>query len=472
MTTDPIISREEAPLRGPGNGDRGTAPGSDADVETEAEVEAEIEAEIHEGDEATIADELEEPVEAAAPRPEGISSPHRSRVLVIPLVAALVFFFGPAVAYLVGDRPDTIDNRPLADMPSASDGWDYFGKFTTWANDHLPLRSQAVERSTQVSERVFKQPPNYGQAAPPAADGVAYPKVIPGSDGWLYFGGDVSGSCNPKRSVDEVVGSLQRLSTAIQSSGRRLVLAIAPDKSTMVPEHLPGRYAGKACAAERRAAIWDKLRSAGLPLLDLQGALEKAQDRTGSPLYRKTDSHWSPQGASVFVEQVLNRLDPALLAGKPSPFVAGSQIDLPGDLGRMIGTPTRDEAVRVTAERPGVTLTVGGRTVEPTGLESPGSLPFTIDASSTGPALIPDRTAVLGDSFLGASRSLLFPFFADLTVLHNQSGPNTLAQTIADADTVVVELVERSVASGELELTNPAVVDVVEKTLAASPHRP
>src|SRR5829696_5912931 len=123
-------------------------------------------AEVHEGDEATVADALEESVEdGAAIKPGSLVSPHPSRVVVVPLIAALLFFFGPTAAFLLGDRAKEIDNRPLATMPSLSQGWSFIPDLNTWANDHLPLRSQAVQRGTELSEALFDEPPHYGQVA-------------------------------------------------------------------------------------------------------------------------------------------------------------------------------------------------------------------------------------------------------------------------------------------------------------------
>lgn len=126
---------------------------------------------VHEDDEATVVDALEEPAEdVTAITPDALRSPHRSRIVVVPLVVGLLFFFGPVVAVLGGDRAEEIDNRPLATMPSASDGWSFIPRFTTWANDHLGLRSQAVRTGTHLSEAMFDEPPQYGQAS--AAVGV------------------------------------------------------------------------------------------------------------------------------------------------------------------------------------------------------------------------------------------------------------------------------------------------------------
>jgi alginate O-acetyltransferase complex protein AlgJ len=437
----------------------------------------------HQGDETTVADALEESVDdGAAIKPDGLVSPERSRTIVVPLIAALLFFFGPAAAFLLGDRAKEIDNRLLATMPSLSQGWSFIPDLNTWANDHLPLRSQAVQRGTELSEALFDEPPHHGQVAggQPAAgaqpagaqiaapEGVQYPRVIRGSDDWLYFGGDVSGSCEPELSVGETIRSLQRLNAAIEESGRTLVLAVVPDKSTMVPEHLPDQFAGEECATSRKDAFWNRATSAGLPLIDMRAPLENAQERLGNPLYRKSDSHWNGQGASVFVEQVLTRLDPTLLTGHADPFVEGREIEVAGDLGAMLGTPTSDMVVEVTVDRPGVTLSVGGQTIEPTSIPKLGSRPVLIDVSSTGALLIPGRTAVLGDSFYSSARPIFTPFFDDVTMLHNESDARVIAHVIANSDTIVVELVERSIAGGHVHMARPAVVDVIERELAES----
>ena len=122
--------------------------------------------EAHQGDETTVADALERSVDdRAAIKPDGLVSPERSRMIVVPLIAALLFFFGPAAAFLLGDRAQEIDNRPPATMPSLSQGWSFIPDLNTWANDHLPLRSQAVQSGTELSEALFDEPPHYEQVA-------------------------------------------------------------------------------------------------------------------------------------------------------------------------------------------------------------------------------------------------------------------------------------------------------------------
>ncbi len=441
---------------------------------------------VHEGDEATVVDALEEPrEEVAAIEPDALQSPHRRKIVVVPLVVGLLFFFGPVVAVIAGNRAEPIDNRPLATMPSGSEGWDFIPLFTTWANDHLGLRSEAVRAGTNLSETMFNEPPQYGLAGGgTGAAGVGanrgsastgatqYPEVIQGSDGWLYFGGEVTAPCTPQLTVPTIVSTLQRLDTAVTASGRRLVLVVVPDKSTMVPEHLPDRYAGKQCATERKAQFWDRITAAGLPLVDIRDPLRDAQDQEGDPLYRSTDTHWGMQGASVFVKQVISTLDPTLLDRSATRFVEGPEIEMPGDLGPMLGKQTTDPMTEVMVERPGVSLAVGQDAIDADSMPQLGPVPAVIDGSSTRAPLFPGRTAILGDSFYGAASPMFAPFFDQLTMLHNQSDAGALAQVMVDSDTIVVELVERSTVGGYVQLATPEVVDIIERELAKYPLAP
>jgi hypothetical protein len=440
-------------------------------------------AQVHDGDEATVVDALKEPPEEVASiAPDVLQSPHQRRIVVVPLVVGLLFCFGPLLAVLAGDQAEPIDNRALASMPSASEGWDFIPNFTTWANDHLGLRSQAVRTGTELSEAMFDEPPQYGLAGgaagvganrgPAPGQGMQYPDVIQGTDGWLYLGADVSAPCTPQLTLPVIVDSLERLDAAVTASGRTLVIAVVPDKSTIVPQHLPDRYAGKQCASERKAEFWDQVAAADLPLIDLRGPLGETQARASEPLYRPTDSHWNGLGASVFVTQVVTRLDPALLDGGAAQFVQGPAVAVPGDLGAMLGKETTDRLAEVTVERPGVSLAIDQRAIDVDEIPELGPGPVVIDGSSTQAPLFPGRTAIIGDSFYGTASPLFAPFFDHLTMLHNQSDAEPLAQVMVDADTIVVELVERSTSGGYVQLVTPAVVDVIERVLANHPRVP
>jgi alginate O-acetyltransferase complex protein AlgJ len=430
--------------------------------------------------------DIEKPAADAASAPRRrVTRPARRPVAAI---IALCFFFGPLGAFVLGARPEAIENRALADFPSLSQGWDFFPSLTSWATDHLPLRADAIRANASFSERVFHEAPSYrteGGGAPGvgipsghetagdsgddgAQSGVQYPQVIQGDDGWLYFGPDVSNLCNATRSVSEVLSRLNRLGTAVEASGRKFVLVVAPDKTTMVPQHLPSDYLGEDCAAQRRTEFWNAL-SASPPVgyLDLRGPLKAEQERTGDPIYRPNDTHWGPLGAAVYVQQLAQRLDPAL--GASTSVADAGQATEPGDLSAMIGTPKDDKVTNVQLERPGVTPVGRDSLAVP---EMPYS-PETFRNKTSDAPLFQPRTFVLGDSFTNASTAMIGQLFSSITLLHNEVAgpyPQAVADTMADSDVVVYEIVERTISSGGGALIDDGSLTAIEATLAANPR--
>ena len=194
------------------------------------------------------------------------------------LISAAVFFLTPLFLLVVGVRPPPIENRELAEFPTPAAGWGMFTGLNPWATDHLPLRPEALAAADAVSRGLFGEPPPLGQGHPaegPAPGPVAppdptdedrerireagFPRVIEGSEDWLYLGYDMLGACLPERSLDEVIDALDRLRNEVESSGREFVLIVAPDKSTMVPDYLPKEYVGQRCASEARNAFWRRV---------------------------------------------------------------------------------------------------------------------------------------------------------------------------------------------------------------------
>lgn len=397
----------------------------------------------------------------------------------LALLLAFLFFFGPATAFLLGARPQAIENRALTKFPSLSDGWAFFPTFTTWAVDHLPLRGEAVRANAAVAENVFHEPPSTradsaggpvgGAPGGGRSGSVVYPQVIQGQDGWLYFGSDASNLCTPIHSVADTLDRLNRLAHAVQASGRRFVLLIAPDKSTVYPDKLPDSFVGKDCSSKRRTAFWDAVqKTPPAGYVDLRGPLEAAQKRNGVPIYRQTDTHWAPQGAAVYAQQLAKALDPKLLA--TTQVLPAGTVTRRGDLGTMLSRPHDDTMPGVDVRRDGVSP-VGRDSLT---LPDMPFAPVTATDRTTGAPLFTPPTMLLGDSFTAASRDTIGGLFANVTLLHNEVAakfPDAVANQMTKSDVVVYEIVERSVASGRGGLLTDASLAAIEKTLAAHPAK-
>lgn len=425
-----------------------------------------------------------------APEPELTleAPPTRSRqrrVVLFPLVAALLLFYTPAVAFLVGDRAEQVDNRPLAAFPSLSEGWGFLPAFQQWAIDHLPLRSEAIAANAALSEAIFGEAPRLtsqnqtvgvgGVGTPPApdtTDGVVYPQVIEGRDGWLFFGSDAEAPCRPLLPMSDIRASFERLSEAAAESGRQIVFVIAPDKSSAHPELLPDTFAGKSCMTEQKESFWSVVSQLDArTVVDPRPALSAYEDQVGRLVWRKLDTHWTPEGAAVFSSLIASTLDPALA----SPVVPGPVTEANGDLSGMIGASTTEQMVSATVARKGVALRHGGSIIDPADVPSLELTPVTITASTSGAPLHPGRTLLLGDSFFEASRAQVPLFFEELTYMHNMAGdsPEGLASAtrlLADSDTLVIEMVERAAVGGYVSFQRPENVDALVTAMLDNPR--
>lgn len=392
----------------------------------------------------------------------------------LALLLAVAFVFGPAAAYAVGVRPAAIENRRLASFPSLSSGWRFFDGFSRWAIDHMPLRGQAVQANTTLSEQVFGTTPDYSgkggggeafaaiggpvrsntSADAGSAAALDFPKVVQGRRGWLFLGGDVRNACRRRTPLSTTMARLDRLAGIVEGSGRRFVLTVPPDKTTMEPALLPGDYVGKQCGRAGRAALWQRLRSnppAGY--LDLRGPLEAAQRAAGRPIYRQKDSHWAPRGAAVYAEALADRLDRRLWA--TSRLVPDGTQRKTGDLTVLLGSPATDSSPQFALVRDGVRALTRTRA-------------HTVN-TTTGAPLFTPRTVIVGDSFQAAAWYLTSPLFREQDFLRpgsTQPAQDAVISEISKSQVVVVEMVERTVAGGDSPLLGPAFLDRLAAALA------
>jgi len=435
-----------------------------------------------------VSDEVRHPsgsvrLDAAASTPGGVVGPgtDEAPAAAIPsprprgrrwlvLLVGLVFLFTPAAAYVSGVRATEIENRRLTAFPSVSDGWEFFPQLSAWATDHLPLRDRAVAANTRLSESVFGEPPQYGGPAEQGPAGPVapapedteveervFPRILQGRDGWLFFGADVSGACEPLLPLDETLAGLSRFGELVRRAGKTYVFTVAPDKSTMNPDKLPESYVGDDCAPQAKAAFWERMQDdPPVGYVDLKQELERVQEQDGDNLWRPSDTHWAQRGGLVYAQEVADALDPALW--RTSRIEPTGPVQLQADLAAQLGTPRKDEVPGWRLERSGVTVTDERST--------------TLAATTTGAPLYAPSTLILGDSFTQSSLPLLSPLFASARIVQPATAtddPSALVSAILSSDTIVLEIVERSVVAGDVPIIDAAFLTSLEQALATAP---
>ncbi|WP_219910731.1 alginate O-acetyltransferase AlgX-related protein [Saccharothrix carnea] len=415
--------------------------------------------------------------ESLLPREHALYRPRHSSRQRTALTLAVIFFCAPAFLLLVGVRPAEFENRELAAFPSITAGWGFFTGLNAWANDHIPLRDHAVAAADGISRGLFNeappvarqpQEPNGPIPLPPKdpsldrPDPTAYVRAIEGKDGWLYLGEDIERACEPKLPVAEVFDRLRALRTAVESSGRRLVLVVAPDKVTTVPEFLPAKYFGADCAAKARQEFWGSVvRETGA--IDLRPALRKAAEERKEPVYQKLDSHWTTEGGLVMVRAIAERVQQGVT--RTWDFRAAGSSDTKAGLPPMLG---QSGAMKINH----YDLAPDGKTVRDKKMSEPFPEPRR-STQSAGTGVVKARTIVIGDSFATPMAAYLSAGFADLTFQHLNtvaSDPAGSARRMAEANVVVIEVVERNVLSGNSAVLATQNIDLIRAELAKRPR--
>lgn len=420
--------------------------------------------------------------EAWLPKEHALHRPRHGGRQFTALIAAVVFFLVPALMWVFGGRATEIENHKLASIGS---GWGAFTSLPAWATDHLVFRAAAIDAARAISRGLFGERAPLGQGAdknagplPGSAPGPQHEgsgqdpsrllggagsqRVTIGTDGWLYYAFDAEAKCSPTRPFTETVAQLNELRAAVRDSGRRFVFVIAPDKTTMVPEHLPADYPNKECSQAVADQVWH-LATEQAGALDMRGRLNATARRLGHPLYFAKGTHWNHRAAIILTRSLAETVRPGITdtwTTKPARRFTSSA-DLPPMLGRE---GTRSGTIYELRPNGRIDRTVAGiGSINKPVRHRASPLQSTVNAP----------TVVLGDSFTLASARYLPAGFSDLTMLSYtsiSSEPSPVIKQMVGSDIVVLEMVERAFASGTAPVLRQDFIDRVGEALAAHPR--
>jgi alginate O-acetyltransferase complex protein AlgJ len=361
-----------------------------------------------------------------------------SRSRLVFAVFAIAFFATPLALRAVGVTARPFENRTLAGPPRLSQGWNAFDQASRFFVDRMPLREQAVHANTWLSRHLFDTTPRYGQGAFAAAGQSGLPfgqplapqtgaprravnqpppagnHALVGRDGWLFLQGELDRACSPPIPYPQAVSQWASVVASVRASGRRAVLLVVPDKSSVYPEHLPPSFQQKQCSEQNRRALWGAIGAADRDnVVGLRSPLLAAKPSVDDGLYRRKDSHWDTLGSLALLQAALERVGGGVRL-RPSEIVNPGADTYTGDLTTLVGAPEQDREPRRDIRR------------------------------APGARRVPGRTLFVYDSYGQIGLSQLAPYFANF---HSVDWSQILAPGIADevarADTVIFETVER-----------------------------
>ena len=285
----------------------------------------------------------------------------------------------PLVVGLVRpDSPELIlkEGRMLASAPQAPLNWDaltaFPGRADAWLKDHFGLRQTMIHTQRDLSHPVL-----YGNE-----------KALIGRDGRMfYLGRDMvrqsAGLVLRDQKVANAVDMLAEMRDALARRGASLLVAVAPNSSTIYQDDLP-LWAQKQGRKTEYDLFLADLAARGINTVDLRPVMEKA--RADGEAYLMHDTHWTAHSAVLAFNAVAEaaghpdwRLDPETSIGPPAERRGG-------DVARIIGV--EDEVSETVRE---LAVPSAGKSED----LSPGPMPdWVLSSARPGPTIM-----VIGDSF-------------------------------------------------------------------------
>jgi len=373
-------------------------------------------------------------------------------LLICALFASLLL--APALARVAGIRAEAFENRALAEMPRAD--WamafdtGYYADVSAWMEDHLSLRQMAVSTDARLDLGLFGDSPD--------------PQVWLGRDDWLYYDAGLRRACTGDASPIALLESISRLETMLRESGRTLRWMIVPNKIAIYPEHAtPGILRAAACGEARRGELYTALQSSPpIGFIDLHRVFKTAKEQFSHQLYFPDDSHVTPLGSALIIQQIVGMLRPGLWDAQA--MHRGQPLLRIGDLAQMlvIREPIASETWGIS--RPGL---------KPGFAESseiaPGVSRRRLTTVGPDEALITEPTFVIHDSQFNTAMAMMRSYFADTTLIKwNDFDAAHVAHEMATARIILIEVVERSFYWRiEQQLGSPELFRALEAALAA-----
>ena len=177
--------------------------------------------------------------------------------------------------------------------------------------------------------------------------------AVAGSDGWLFFGGELRllslgqfwGDAAAKVSrahkpdLADPLPAILDFHEQLKARGIELLVVPVPPKAAIYPEKI---VAGVDPRTKDDAPVlhrfYDKLRAAGVDVLDLSALFIQNRDNPRGPVFCKTDSHWSGIGCVLASQAIAEKVQSKIPSpGTTREYVAEwNEAERDGDLASLV----------------------------------------------------------------------------------------------------------------------------------------
>lgn len=215
---------------------------------------------------------------------------------------------------------ESSENTPMVDPPTFIEkgqlNTDYLSQWGAWFDNHYAFRQYMITANSWLYTTFLKTSP--------------VEKVVLGNDDWLFYNEtipDYTGTdLLTDREVYNIIHNLKLMQWSAESQGASFLITICPNKSTVYPEKMDGRFTQGDTTNLRILA--EAMKSNGIPYVDLS---ETLNDHKEEMLYYHRDSHWNQTGALLGYNQLMTAL-----GLYPKSYAATGKSIHKGDLDEML----------------------------------------------------------------------------------------------------------------------------------------
>ena len=342
--------------------------------------------------------------------------------MIAALLAPLISGF-----FVDGTRLET-NSRVGFPRPELNFNW--FGRMSSSLAESVPLKQQAIRVDGQIDRFFFRETASVGSTSP---------RVIYGTASTLFISDAMNEACNPHIQTVQLIDRMKKLAQVITDSGREFRLIVSPDKSSILRDYLPIKYALKECFEAHNDEFWKQLPEAEVSgFINLHSELLSARNSRREILFKRRDTHWDDSGAATASRAVVDSFRSKLWENSLLNFTGLAEYS--GDLNVLSGESFSDQAPTYSHARADVKQ-VSVQLID----DSEHGRNRREKRTSTSSYLIPGRTLVLGDSFSEAAESFYTNYFEDITFMRlNDFSMYSFLNLIANSDRVIFWSVERS----------------------------
>jgi len=151
--------------------------------------------------------------------------------------------------------------------------------------------------------------------------------AVAGSDGWLFFGGELrllslgrfwgseAGKVSRAHKADlaDPIPAIVDFQQQLKARGIELLVVPVPPKASVYPEKIVSGFDVRTKdPAPVLHQFYSELRAAGIDVLDLSPLFIQKRDDGRGAVFCKTDSHWSGVGCVLAAEAIAEKIRPKL----------------------------------------------------------------------------------------------------------------------------------------------------------------